>query len=120
MSERTPRELMAEWLAGDLDPEGTAQLLAFCQGDPEVLEQLVRSQCLDRLLRVAVLDAGPDAFVQEVASRCGAAEDSTSDLVRHVRMRIRIDRGLRWAAAACLVFGLAFLGWWQMKPIATV
>ena len=120
MSAHTSQELIAEWLAGELNPEGIARLLALCQEEPEILENLVRSQCLDRLLRVAVLDAGPEAFVQEVALRCGAKGEADSDLLRRVRMRLGWARRLQFAAAACLILGVAFLGWWQIRPIATV
>jgi hypothetical protein len=76
MESRTPEQLLADWLAGELDEADTARLLQLCREQPKVLEKAERFQSLDRLLRLAWLDAGPDAFVHELAARCSGLKTS--------------------------------------------
>src|SRR5579884_3165380 len=104
------RQLLALWLSGEIDRESAEQLLEVLRSDPDVLEEAARLKSFDRLLKVAIVDAAPDAFAREVALRCRvAAED--------VHFSERLHRRLRWkrwvllAAAACALFSASFLVW---------
>jgi hypothetical protein len=113
------KELLAAWLGGELDAAGTARLLELCRAHPELLDEAARLKSLDRLLHVSVLDAGAEAFVLEVAARCGQFASET-DLAAKVRRRVRFRRMLAWAAAACIAFGLMLGVWWHFQPVAVV
>src|SRR5215213_3992628 len=101
MDSDSTKELLAAWLAGDLDEADTARLLQLCREQPELLDELARYQSLDRLMRTALLDAGPEAFVEEVAARCGISAPQR-ELVSRVHWRIRWRRWAVYAAAACV------------------
>lgn len=119
MDQRSPQELLAAWLAGEIDPESTRRLLKLCQQQPEFLDKVAHLKSIDRLLRVAMLDAGSEAFVQEVAARCEAI-DSGDNIVSGVHWRLRWRQWVGLAAAACLVLGVAVGFWWQLQPVAVV
>jgi hypothetical protein len=68
MESPTSEQLLADWLAGELDEAHTARLLRLCRERPELLEKAGRFQSFDRLLRLVLLETSPDAFVHESAT----------------------------------------------------
>ena len=119
MDARTPTELLAEWLSGNLDPDGTARLLELCRAQSELVGEAADWQGFDRLLRASLLDAGPEAFAQEVAARCGIVE-SAPEFVGGVHRRVRWRRWVMLAAAACFVLAVGSAMWWRTQPVAVV
>jgi len=119
MDSPSSTQLLADWLAGELDGAETARLLKLCREYPELLDEAARFQCLDRLLRAALLDAGAEAFVQEVAARCGIV-DPQPDLVRRVHWQVRWRQWAAYAAAACIVLSAAIVFTWRLRAVAIV
>jgi len=115
----TTDQLFAAWLAGELDADGAKQLLELLRAQPELLDKAARLKCFDRLLKVAALDAGPDAFEKEVASRCGVTSIETN-LTPKIHWRLHWHRWAAFAAAACVVLGIGFASWVHFQPVATV
>ncbi len=115
----TKEELFAAWLAGELDAEGAKELLVLLRAQPELLDEAVRLKCFDRLLRVAVHDAGADAFEREVASRCGVTA-TEPNLTPHIHLQLRWKRWVALAAAACIVIACGLAMWNHFRPVATV
>src|SRR5215204_6188151 len=119
MDNRSTKELVAEWLAGDLDAAGTAHLLQLCREQPELLEEVARYQSLDRQMRAAFLDAGPDAFIQEVAARCGIS-GAQRDITARVHWRLRWRRWTVYAAAACIAVSAGVYAILRLTPVAEI
>ena len=114
-----PQTLLRDWLAGDLDRAGAQRLLEHCRCDPKLLAQAAHLRSIDRLLRCALLDAGAESFIAEVAARSGT-DHITGNLARAVHWRLRWRRWATLAAAACVLGALALWMWQQSRPIATI
>jgi hypothetical protein len=119
MEQRSTRELLADWLDGNLAPGESDELLEVLQSRGELLDDAARLKAFDRLLHLVVLDAGPDAFVEEVAARCGITPQSR-DMESAVRRKLRSRRWFPWALAASVLLLAAFAAWWQTRPFAVV
>src|SRR5262245_11222160 len=110
------KQLLAAWLAGDLDAEGTQQLLDHCRRDSAFREEVARYKAFERLLRLAAVAGEDETFLSELAMRCGVREDGGTDLASAVRWRVQWRRWAITAAAACVMIGAGWWGWTWSRP----
>lgn len=115
-----PRQLLAAWLAGQLDAEGTQQLLDLCRQDTAFREEVARHKSFDRLIHLASVGGSEETFLQELALRCGAHEAGGPDMTNAVRWRLHWPRWVAMAAAACLMLGGAWWAWSWSQPVAVI
>jgi hypothetical protein len=120
MTPNESQQLLAAWLAGDLDAEGTHQLLELCRQDSAFREEVARHKSFERLLRVAAIGGGDDAFLAELAVRCGARDEGGADLANAVRWRVHWPRWVIAATAACLMISGGWWAWSWSRPVAVI
>jgi Concanavalin A-like lectin/glucanases superfamily len=120
MTSNNSQQLLAAWLAGELDADGTHQLLELCRQDAVFREEVARGKSFDRLIRLAAVGGDDDAFLDELAVRCGVGDDGGADLANAVRWRVHWPRWVVAAAAACLMIGAGFWAWTWSRPVAVV
>jgi hypothetical protein len=114
------RQLLAAWLAGELDAEGTQQLLDLCRQDSAFREEVARHKSFERLLRLAGISGTDAAFIDELAVRCHVPDGDSRDLANAVRWRVHWHRWAATAAVACLMIGGAWWAWSWSRPVATI
>jgi ferric-dicitrate binding protein FerR (iron transport regulator) len=120
MTPADSQQLLAAWLAGELEAEGTHQLLELCRQDSAFREEVARHKSFDRLIHAAAIAGTDDAFLDELAVRCGVRDSGGSDLANAVRWRVHWPRWAVAAAAACLMFGGGWLAWSWSRPVAVI
>jgi hypothetical protein len=115
-----PQQLLADWLAGELDADGTHRLLELCRHDPGFREKIAHHKAFERLLRLTAISGTDEAFINELAVRCGVTDVQGSDLASVVRWRVHWPRWVALAAAACLMVGGAWSTWSWSRPVAVI
>jgi hypothetical protein len=120
MSSNDPRQLLAGWLVGELDAEGTQQLLELCRQDPAFREEVARHKLFERLIHLSAVGGSDETFVAELAVRCGVRDNAGMDMSHAVRWRLQWPRWIASAAAACLMIGAGWWGWSWSRPVAVV
>lgn len=120
MNPPDPRQLLAAWLVGELDAEGTNQLLELCRQDAAFREEVARHRLFERLIRLSAVEGNEETFVDELAARCGVQDGSKVDMAKAVRWRLNWPRWVSLAAAACLMIGVTLWAWSWSRPVAIV
>lgn len=120
MTSIEPRQLLAAWLVGELDAEGTHQLLDLCRRDAAFREEVARHKLFERLIRLAAVGGSDDTFVEELAERCRIHDGGDADMAGAVRWRLHWPRWVTVAAAACLTIGGAWWAWSWSRPVAVI
>ncbi|MBI2948286.1 MAG: FecR domain-containing protein [Verrucomicrobia bacterium] len=90
MNQGELEELMAAWLAGELDPEDERKLESILAHHPEALEELAAQKSMDAALRVLLdADRSEQRVIDSVVSvlRAKSSAQFQADFMRDIRQR---------------------------------
>jgi urease beta subunit len=114
-------QLWTDWLEGELDAAGVAELQGLLEADAALLRRAVELYQTHRLIGLTLQTETPGAFVAATMARLPVDRESfVGELMAWLRGRARPPAGgpawLRYAAvavaAACVVFAAQHL-WWR-------